>query len=144
MNQSLACSSTSGNIAWTRQLSIDRKQESSNRILYLSRVNSLVSKYIFKLNPMAILSQTHPNSADDSWLHPSDLLQSEDHYILSDGLISRNEVAQELDPLEWKVYEFNSLAELAQIRATWNRLASQTPSATHFLTFDWLATYWKH
>jgi CelD/BcsL family acetyltransferase involved in cellulose biosynthesis len=42
------------------------------------------------------------------------------------------------------VLEVNDLSELESYRLAWNSLLPQTPRASFFHTFDWLASYWKH
>ncbi len=71
-------------------------------------------------------------------------MQPVDHYVLEHGLISHHEMSEELAAQHWRVVELNSLEELEPLRSTWNRLASRTPGAMHFLSFDWFATYWRH
>jgi CelD/BcsL family acetyltransferase involved in cellulose biosynthesis len=39
--------------------------------------------------------------------------------------------------------EFNSLAELANLRSAWAELLRQTPDATWFQSLEWLETYWQ-
>ncbi len=42
------------------------------------------------------------------------------------------------------IVEINDLDELESYRLSWNSLLPQTPRASFFHTFDWLAAYWKH
>jgi CelD/BcsL family acetyltransferase involved in cellulose biosynthesis len=60
------------------------------------------------------------------------------------GCMSQHDVRRECQPLQWHVDEYHDLASIEHLRSTWNRLAAQSPHYSHFLTFDWLATYWKH
>ncbi len=42
------------------------------------------------------------------------------------------------------VREFNSEAELGQLRPAWAALLAETPGADFFHSLDWLEVYWKH
>lgn len=42
------------------------------------------------------------------------------------------------------IREIDNLNELAQIRSAWNALLAQTPGATFFQSYDWLAAFWTH
>jgi CelD/BcsL family acetyltransferase involved in cellulose biosynthesis len=42
------------------------------------------------------------------------------------------------------ILEINDPDQLAGIRPAWDRLLAQTPGATFFHTWDWLAAYWRH
>ncbi len=60
------------------------------------------------------------------------------------GYMSQHDVRRECQALQWHVDEYHDLASIEHLHSTWNRLASQSPHYSHFLTWDWLATYWKH
>ena len=42
------------------------------------------------------------------------------------------------------IREIDNLNELLQIRSAWNALLAQTPGATFFQSYDWLAAFWTH
>ncbi|MDX1965206.1 MAG: GNAT family N-acetyltransferase [Pirellulales bacterium] len=66
------------------------------------------------------------------------------HFADMGGMISTADILAEQAAQGWSVNEIRTLPELLQLRPAWNRLAGQTAGATHFLTLDWLATYWRH
>jgi preprotein translocase subunit SecE len=43
-----------------------------------------------------------------------------------------------------EVREINDIDALAEYRDVWSRLLVETPGATFFESFDWLAVYWRH
>ncbi len=45
---------------------------------------------------------------------------------------------------KYHVREFRDFAELRSYRETWNKLHTQTPGASYFLSYDWLENYWEH
>jgi CelD/BcsL family acetyltransferase involved in cellulose biosynthesis len=44
----------------------------------------------------------------------------------------------------YRILEFRDLDRLAEHRTAWNRLLRETPGASFFQSFDWLAIYWRH
>src|SRR3972149_6780639 len=42
------------------------------------------------------------------------------------------------------VLEINSIAELEPYRTDWHELLAETPAATFFQSYEWLAIYWRH
>lgn len=84
---------------------------------------------------VALLPHTASRSAND---------REDENFLLDDGLMSLDDVRHEQANREWQVEEIRDLTALTELRTTWNRLAAQTPNASHFLTFDWLRTYWEH